>query len=156
MAMSILKKSFAVLILAFLNYASNASQLKGDISVEDLLRAICQTNATERSQAIDILAEASLATNKTPYQLELNKTRDEFFVRAQSRPYDDNNPTAKLWFSSIDVLIEQLKTDHREHAGAVLRQLCLKPWPSSYEFWAKRWPQSKAERIEGMNRKKPK
>jgi hypothetical protein len=95
-------------------------------------------------------------TNRTPYQIKLNKMRDEFIINAASRPFDDNNSLAKLWFSTADVLINQLKTDQREEAGVVLRQLYVKPWPSDYDVWIKRWPEFKSNLIEGMARNKPK
>lgn len=152
-AMSKLTKLCMILILALLSYTSNGSELKSE---EDLLRAICQGNATERSSAIKILADAYTSTNATPQQKKIGKERNEFFAKAISQPYDDKNQSAKVWFSAVDVLIDKLKTDEKEQAGVILGNICINDWPPKYEIWAQKWPGQKAGFINYMNSHKPK
>jgi hypothetical protein len=120
------------------------------LTIEDLLKTICEGSTVERKRAIDLLADAYSSTNRTP---EKDRLVGPLLGKVMSRPYNDN-PLAKSWFSAVDILIDKLKTDEREKAGDILNHLIVTCWPINYDFWIKNWPARKQVYIEAMNRRK--
>jgi hypothetical protein len=134
-----------------------AEPLKGKsiMSAEDFLKTVSQGSTYEKKRVIDLLARAYKATNRTSEQEKFCEMPNQFFLKIMSQPYE-KTPLAVLYFSGIEALIDQLKTDERENAGIALMLFTLRPWPAKYDFWVKRWPDRKQMYIDGMNRQKPK
>ena len=78
---------------------------------------------------------------------------DELTNPALNHPFKDNG-LAKLWFRTVEVLIDELKTEDREAAGTVLVHLARAPWPPKYDVWSEKWPEIKKRYIGIMDQNK--
>ena len=151
--------SIALLVVLIVGCASNEAlkpKMGGDANwdAEELFKAISDGSKSERHEAIENLSKAfNTLTNRTPAQLKLVQMPDKLTNTALSHPFDDNG-LAKLWFKTVEVLIDQLKTEDREAAGVALVHIVRAPWPPKYEEWSKRWPEIKQRYIGIMNQKK--
>jgi len=151
--------SFALLFVLIVGCASNEAlqpKLRGDANWdgEELFRAISDGSKSERHEAIESLGKAfTTLTNRTPAQLKLVEMPDKLINAALSQPSKDNS-LAQLWFNTVEVLIDQLKTEDREAAGTVLVHTARAPWPPKYDVWSKEWPKIKKRYIGIMDQNK--
>ncbi len=151
--------SFALLVVLIVGCASNEAlkpKMRGDANwdAEELFKAISDGSKSERHEAIENLSEAfTTLTNRTPAQLKLIELPDKLINAALNHPFEDNG-LARLWFKTVEVLIDELKTEDREAAGTVLVHTARAPWPPKYEEWSKRWPEIKKRYIGIMNQNK--
>ena len=150
---------FALLIILIVGCASNEAlkpKLRGDTNWdgEELFRAISDGGKSARHEAIESLSNAfTTLTNRIPAQLKLVELPDQLINAALSHPFKDND-LAKLWFKTVEVLIDELKTVDREAAGTVLVHTACAPWPPKYEVWSKEWPEIKKRYIGIMDQNK--
>jgi hypothetical protein len=128
--------SFAVLFVLIVGCASNEAakqEMRRDSEMESekIFKAISYGSKSERHEAIGRLSNAfNTLTNRTPAQLKLIEMPDELTNAALSHPFKDNR-LAKLWFKTVEVLIEELKTEERENAGTVLVHIAMAPWTAN-------------------------
>lgn len=119
---------------------------------EEIFRTISQGGAAERRKMISQLAVAYLnTTNRTQEQQRLIEAPITTINEALSHPFEGNR-LAKLWFQTVDVLMEALRSDEREAAGNVLVHIARAPKPADYETWKQSWPGLKQTFIEIMNK----
>ena len=144
-----------VLLTSCISTRVDQSHLKGDTNMtgEELYRLICEGSKSERIMAINNLAEAFIARNRTENDLELVKIPDLISNAALSHPFKDNS-LANLWFKTSEVLIDELKTDNADEqrmVWVVLTQVARAPYNANYDEWHKRWPLIRKRFIQIMN-----
>jgi len=153
---------FALIFVVFfliVGCASNEAlkpKLRGDANWggEELLEAISDGGKSERHEAIEKLSKAfTTLTNRTPAQLELVEMPDKLINVALGHPFEHNG-LAKLWFDTVEVLIDELRTEDREAAGIVLVHMARAPWPPKHDVWSRDWPEIKKRYIGIMDQNK--
>jgi hypothetical protein len=151
--------SFALLFFLIVGCAWNEAakpKSRGDsiLEAEAIFKAISEGSRSERHKAIESLSNAyTVLTNRTPAQLKLVEMPNTLIVAAWSHPYK-NNELAKLWFRTVEVLIDELKTEERERAGVLLNHIAKSPMSPRYDEWSKRWPEIKQRYIGIMDQNK--
>ena len=151
--------SFALLFVLIVGCAWNEAakpKMRGDTNWDgaEIFKAISDGSKSERHEAIASLSNAfATLTNRTPAQLELVEMPNRLINAALSHPFKDNG-LAKLWFKTVDVLIDELKAEDREAAGTVLVHTARAPWPPKYKVWSKEWPEIKKRYIQIMDQNK--
>ena len=151
--------SIALLVVLIVGCASNEAlkpKLKGDANWdgEQLFKAISDGSKSERHEAIESLSKAfTTLTNRTPAQLKLVEIPGKVINAALSHPSKDNS-LANLWFDTVEVLIDQLKTEDREAAGVALVHIACAPWPPKHDVWSREWPEIKKRYIQIMDQNK--
>ena len=151
--------SFALLFVLIVGCACNEAakpKMRGDTNLdgEEIFKAISDGSKSERHEAIASLSNAfATLTNRTPAQLKLVEMPDKLINVALGHPFEHNG-LAKLWFDTVEVLIDELRTEDREAAGIVLVHMARAPWPPKHDVWSREWPEIKKRYIGIMDQNK--
>ena len=146
-----------LIVLSVLGCTLNNSKLKGDSTMEyanaeQLFKAISSGSRAQRNAAVEDLSNAYISTNRNSYQRKLVGMPNQLIVSALSHPYR-GNAQAKLWFTTVEILIDELKTEERVPAGVALTHVGMAPFGTNYVAWKAQWPKHKELYIQVMDQK---